>query len=301
VTVARRGFAERLDHVGLVVRDLAAAHAAFTRLGLALTPFSRHSGATTPGGPVTVVGTGNHCAMFRSGYLELIAIVDPGGFAYEFPAMLARYEGLHIYAFGTSDPDGASAHLAARGFSAGGARYLERTAETPAGPRLASFRNVFLPVAEMPEGYPFYIEQQTPEVLWQPGLLDHPLGVEALTGATVCVADLEEAAARYERFFGFAPERAGGARVSPVPGGRFTLVDPAALAAILPGLAPPALPWGAAFTLACRDLAAARRLLDGNGVATTLHDGRVIVPPPAACGAAIVLEQGEQGEGASHR
>jgi hypothetical protein len=219
-----RGFVDRLDHAGLVVRDLAAAHAAFTRLGLALTPFSRHAGAAVPGGPVTVVGTGNHCAMFRSGYLELIAIVDPAAFTYEFPQMLARHEGLHIHGFHTADPEGAAAHLAARGFSATGARYLERMAATPAGPRQASFRNVFLPVAEMPEGYPFYIEQQTPEVLWQPHLV------------------------------------------------------------------PPALPWGAAVVLACRDLTRARRLLEGNGLAVAAHGARLVVPPAAACGAALVLE-----------
>jgi hypothetical protein len=242
-------FAERMDHVGLVVHDLAAARAAFTRLGLTLTPFSRHAGAAEPGGPVTVVGTGNHCAMFRSGYLELIAIVDPAGFTYEFPRMLARHEGPHIYAFGTRDPDGASAHLAAQGFHATGARYLERRAATPAGPRLARFGNVFLPVADMPEGNPFYIEQQTPDVLWQPHLLDHPLGVEALAGAIVRVADLAEAEARYARFFGGPARRDGRARTFDVPGARFTLADPPGLADLLPGLPCPGAPrssWPAA-------------------------------------------------------
>jgi adenine-specific DNA-methyltransferase len=67
-----------LDHVGIVVPDLEAARQAYDRLGFRLTPRSPHEGRLTPDGPVETWGSGNHCAMFRRGYLELLGITDPG-------------------------------------------------------------------------------------------------------------------------------------------------------------------------------------------------------------------------------
>ena len=63
-----------LDHAGVAVRDLDAAEAAYRRLGFNLTPRSIHSGAVEPGGPVVPWGSGNHCAMFADGYLEVVGL-----------------------------------------------------------------------------------------------------------------------------------------------------------------------------------------------------------------------------------
>ena len=66
-----------LDHVGVAVNDLDVGREVYERLGFTLTPRSIHSGSKTPGGPVEPWGSGNHCAMFRDGYLELIGLTDP--------------------------------------------------------------------------------------------------------------------------------------------------------------------------------------------------------------------------------
>lgn len=66
-----------LDHTGVAVRNLDDGEAAYRRLGFILTTRSIHSGSVTPGAPVTPWGSGNHCAMFREGYLEIIGITDP--------------------------------------------------------------------------------------------------------------------------------------------------------------------------------------------------------------------------------
>ena len=52
-----------LDHVVILVRDLDAAQATYARLGLTLTPRGFHS-----------IGTHNHCSMFGSDYVELLAV-----------------------------------------------------------------------------------------------------------------------------------------------------------------------------------------------------------------------------------
>src|SRR6185295_7967270 len=67
----------RLDHVGVAIRDLARGHPAYERLGFKLTPRSIHRGSPAPGAPVIPFGSGNHCAMFREGYLEIVGLTDP--------------------------------------------------------------------------------------------------------------------------------------------------------------------------------------------------------------------------------
>ena len=92
-----------LDHVGIAVADLDAGEAQFQRLGFQLTPRGHHTlPPPSPGAARPRTGTGNHCAMLRRGYLEIIGITDP---AYQgrLRADLARYEGLHLAAFGTED------------------------------------------------------------------------------------------------------------------------------------------------------------------------------------------------------
>ncbi|HET7133675.1 MAG TPA: VOC family protein, partial [Gammaproteobacteria bacterium] len=53
-----------IDHAVIVVRDLDAAAARFRELGFTLTPRGFHS-----------IGSQNHCIMFGSTYLELLAAI----------------------------------------------------------------------------------------------------------------------------------------------------------------------------------------------------------------------------------
>ena len=81
---------------------------------------SIHSGSRVPGAPVEVWGSGNHCAMFREGYLEIIGLTDPEKYSSVKP-MVERYEGLHIVAIGVAPPgtggtvDAAREELLAKG------------------------------------------------------------------------------------------------------------------------------------------------------------------------------------------
>ena len=92
-----------LDHVGIAVADLDKAAAQFQRLGFQLTPRGYHTlPPPSPGAPRPLVGTGNNCAMLRRGYLELIGVTDPV-YQGRLRADIARYEGLHVIAFGSED------------------------------------------------------------------------------------------------------------------------------------------------------------------------------------------------------
>ena len=102
-----------LDHVGIAVHDLDAAAEQFRRLGFQLTPRGYHTLPAKADGERPRVGSGNNCAMLERGYIELIGIVDPS-YLGRLRDDLARYEGLHIVAFGTRDSEATIQALRAR-------------------------------------------------------------------------------------------------------------------------------------------------------------------------------------------
>ncbi|MCU0985665.1 MAG: VOC family protein [Acetobacteraceae bacterium] len=162
--------ATTLDHVGIAGRDLATLAATYEGLGFTLSPFAQHH-APGADGVVRAIGTGNRCAMLRQGYLELIAVVDPALPSNTLDRFLARYEGLHILAFGIDDAEAELSRLRAEGVTIPGIAWLERPVDTPEGMRTARFAR--LPLPEAPEGRIQLIRHMTPELLWQPDLLDH--------------------------------------------------------------------------------------------------------------------------------
>ena len=292
-----------LDHCAVVNRELEGLAEAYERMGFLLTPVSRHSGSLTPGGPVVPMGSGNRCAMFKTGvktgsrtsYLELLAIVDPSLDSDRIEVFLKRYAGLHIMAFRCEDSPAAQRHLVDAGFDVPAPHLLERMAETSQGKQLLKFRNLRVPSEQLPEGHVIVIKHETPGLLWEPHLLEHPNGVVALMQLTVCVTDPAEAGARYARLFG-VEGRAGAGRVEfALPHGRFLLLDTEQLGREFPGATAPTLPFVAALTLAVTDLGAAAALFERNGVPfsreTAQEPARLVVSAEAGGGATVVFEQ----------
>lgn len=279
-----------LDHVAVMVTDLIAAGAAYGRLGFSLMPLSQHSGALSPGGKVEKWGVANRCIMLRRGYLELMGVIDPALYDNRVPDFLARYEGIHILAFGCDDAAATADALAAAGFGATGVHALARALETPEGERLAKFNLVRLPAEETPEGRVLAIEHLTREYLWQGRYLDHPNGAVALTELVVCVADVNEAARRYARYFGIPFTRNGMGAECALQAGKFILTDHTGLRETH-GIDPPTLPFAASFTVAVADLDATQKLLESNGVVASMRDGRLVVAGSDAHGAIVVFER----------
>ena len=282
---------KRLDHLAVVNRELAGLEDAYTRMGFQLTPVSRHSGSLTPGGPVEPMGSGNRCAMFKEGYLELLAVVDPSYNYERIDIMLAKHTGIHIMAFGCDDSPAAQQHLNAAGFNVTAPSLLERMVETSQGRQLVKFRNLRLPLDEMPEGNIIVIKHETPDLLWESHLLEHANGLVGLKEIILCVADLDEVAARYGRLLGIGPERQGERTVFNLPRGRFVVVSEAELPRAVPGASAPALPFPAAFTCSVEKLAATAALFTDNGVPHQMHDGRLVVPAEFGRGATVMFEQ----------
>ncbi|OGA55013.1 MAG: hypothetical protein A3G24_25835 [Betaproteobacteria bacterium RIFCSPLOWO2_12_FULL_62_13] len=284
-----------LDHAGVAVKDLDRGRQMYERLGFQLTARSMHRGSRTPGGPVEPWGSGNHCAMFREGYLEVIGLTDPAMYS-NVKALVARYEGAHMIAMGCDSADAAHAELKRRGVPVEAPRQLERDAAYgPAGneTRRAAFRNMYFERDAYPEARLLYCEHLTRDVIWQPHLLDHPNGVIALRDVFVCAPDARTTAGKFASLFETAAEPAGeGEWRLALARGAVWVMTPAAWAHRAPGAPTPPLPSPAGIGFRVASVAETRSLLANRGV--EVHNGPdrgIWVGPADGCGAALYFFQ----------
>jgi hypothetical protein len=177
-----------LDHVGALAHDLATAAQRWERLGFTLSPVSRQRGAVPGEEGVHPWATANRCAVFRRGYLELIGVVDAGGFN-PWQRFLERFEGLHLLALRCADAGEAYEALKDRAPFLAPPVERERKLTYRGEERTMRFRNVFSRDDACPEARYIVIEHQTPELLWQPELMRHENGAAGLVGATLVTDD----------------------------------------------------------------------------------------------------------------
>jgi hypothetical protein len=277
-----------LDHLGIAVVDLNAAATKFRRLGFQLTPRGYHTlPPPAPGAERPRVGTGNHCAMLRHGYLELIGVTEPT-YRGRLLSDIARHEGLHIVAFGTTDAVAAAGALRSRGVEASGPRALERPIEDGGDTGLAGFEIVDFPEEALPEAHFFAIQHRTRELLWRPPLLTHPNGVVSLTALTVAVTDPADFARRLGRILSVTPVNEDGL-VLDLKVGRVRVVDGGWIAARVAGKTPD-LPYLAGLGLGVADVGATADLLARNGLTFRRRAGSLLISPADACGAFIEFQ-----------
>ena len=309
-----------LDHVGLCARELGPMAAAFEALGFTLSPVAQQSGAQQSGAqqseaqqseaqqsgrptaeaPVVRYATGNRCAFLRHGYIELLAILEPGLFDNGLSRFIARHEGLHILALGMDDADANLARMRLAGIPIPGVAHLERPVDAPDGPRAKFSR---LPYPDAPEGRLQLIRHLTPELVWQQRWMDHANQAVALTELLLVSAEPAMTAARLSRLTGLVIEpRLAGGFVIRLPGGagvagpqapametRVAILAPEDLPATLPGVDIPALPFMAGFSVQTSDANAAVRRLLAHLPLVELAQGALMVPPAHAAGAALVF------------
>lgn len=293
-------------HVGLVAADLDEATKLYERLGFQMTPPSHHMVTIREGEPPRPLGTANTTAVFPRNYVEVVAQVRDDVPMRVLDPWLQRFPGFHILALNTPDADAVVTRLDSVEIAHGGVSTLERPTDTADGPQQLRFRNVMFggedPAkrvvawsdARQPEGGIQAVENQTPEVLLQKRYQDHPNGAIDLSVVVLCVADdeLADVERRYAKYLGQEAHDEGPARVFVLDQSRIMLVPASRLEQLLPGEQPPALPAFVAIGIAVRDIAATRRLLEGNGFPVTeLRTGSVMVPAAAALGGAVIFSE----------
>ena len=288
-----------LDHVALVVPSLAAGRDLYARLGFALTPQSSHKGPLEPGWPVVLWGAGNHCAMFRRGYFEILGVTDPDRHHSHVTSRLDRYSGLHLVALGCDDAGAMAALLAARGVAMEPVVQVGRDVPCGGTTRPGLFHILRPAEGTFPEADLFYIHHATPEVLWQPALLDQPNGVTGLSAVTLCSDEPAATLARLESITGRAAIADGWCDRLQLDAGCIEVATPARFFARYPQGAVPVRPSAvsAAFTVA--SLGATAAWLAQVRVPFAESPGEILVAPAEAGGALLrfMEDPGEAGAG----
>lgn len=246
--------APSLDHLGWIVTDLFGGAIAWERLGFRLSRISPQMGFTGPNGTLELWASANRCAVLETGYLELIGIVDPGRFN-PWQTYLARGDSPHIAAFRVTEADMAFPSLMSRvqGFEAP----VQRSRMAPLGlhedegEAEMRFRNIFSQDKYWPEGRFIVIEHQTPEILWQADLLEHPNGARALVEAVFVSPDPDSTIDRLARLLN-RPHQAGALKAQ--GGGKITVLKPTEFAERFPGATAPNRPSIAAAVISVSDL-----------------------------------------------
>jgi len=229
-----------LDHVAHFVPDLGAAARFAESVGFVVTPESAHRAQGAP------AGTSNRCIMLEEGYIEILAPTLDTPNARRVRSRMALYDGVHLACFGTPDAESEQRRLAAHGFEPEAVVDLQRQTQTGA----VRFKVLYVPPAKMPEGRIQYVQQLTPEVIWDAPSLAHTNGVTGLRAVYVVADDPAQVAARWARFAGLLPRPEGDLVRLDCARGQVFVATRQQLVSIL-GTAPPA-PGLAGYRLACR-------------------------------------------------
>ena len=167
-----------IDHVVIAVRDLDRAQQTYERLGFTLTPRGFHS-----------LGSTNHCIMFGSDYIELLALPQPHAALAYYADFLSKGEGLAAVALATGNADAAYAELGAAGIAADAPLDFSRPVRLADGERDAAFRIVQLPPLLTPGCRSFLCQHYTRDLVWRPEYQSHALGVTGLAAIAVVAED----------------------------------------------------------------------------------------------------------------
>jgi hypothetical protein len=268
-----------LDHVGHFVRDPQAAGAALARAGFAPTPVSVQ---VAPDGSPT--GTGNVCAMFSRGYVEILFKTADTALGREFEAALARHSGVQLVAFAVADAVAFHRRLSDAGFRTRPLAAFQRPVVAATGHATADFTVARVEPGEMAEGRIQALTHHTEDAVWQPRWLSHPNGASGLASLAIAVADVDEAAARFACFTGRQAVRTRSGQSVQFDRGRLDLVTRDALAAALPEIAIPSLPFIGAYGVTVRSLDAVEAILRRAGLALRRTANGLVVPFPESLG-----------------
>lgn len=271
-----------LDHIVVLVRDLAAAADNWARLGFTVSPRGTHS---------EHMGTGNHTIMLGPDYLELLGVLHPTPLNAPSRRLLEQREGVERTAFRTTDADAAVADLKARGVAALGPNDFGRPVDLPDGTKSeARFRTFLWPVDQRPGGMRIFACQHlTPEAVWIPELQKHANTARRIVEIDLLADDPEVSAAFLAKLIDGAVEREAEDVFRLWPGfgkGDIVMLGRKAAEARFPAAALQGFKGeGAlAIVLEAADLGAAARVIGARGIVET---DRVIVPCGEANGVVV--------------
>jgi catechol 2,3-dioxygenase-like lactoylglutathione lyase family enzyme len=284
-----------LDHIGYVGRDLTALRTTFARLGFAPTEPRPLMGRDPASGALVPLGQSSCHLVFERGYVELSSVHgdDP---AHHLAAWLARPTGVHILALGADDISGARERSARNGLAAGELRRAARAVEYGARRGEARFAWFMLAARDFPEALVCFVRNETPELVFQPEVQQHPNGARGLAEVRIVARDADACAGRYRLALGIDPVFEQGRARFALGQGELTIETPERFRAEhRPAFertsAEPAYDRIALVAIEVESLDRACGVLDASGVAYRASARELIVPATEAAGAVLVLRE----------
>jgi hypothetical protein len=275
-----------LDHTAFFVPAMDAAADALERCGFRLTPFTmqtnREGGATVPS------GTGNRCAMFRNGYIEILTATSDTPLAAQLRERIADHSGLHLAAFSTADAAGEHRRLGEAGFPTLPLIDMRR----PVGDDFARFTIARVAHGTMPEGRAQFLTHHTEPLVWLSDMLDHPNGAGTLTALWIAAEDPAEPAARYARFTGRPAGQNGAVTTITLDRGALNFATPGNLSEVF-GIVPAGtLPCLVAASISVKSLKTLETCLAGSGLAHHCVASGMVVTLPPTVGNTLLFHEG---------
>jgi glyoxalase-like protein len=279
-----------LDHTAFFVPAMDEAASALERCGFRLTPFTvqtnREGAATVPS------GTGNRCAMFRNGYLELLTATSNTPLSAQLRERIADHPGLHLAAFSSADTADEHRRLGEAGFATLPLVDMRRPVEVADGSGgFARFTIARIAHGTMLEGRTQFLTHHTEALVWLPAMIDHPNGAKALTGLWIASSDPAEPAARYARFTGRPSHRAGPMLTIALDRGVLNFATPAYLRDALGIVPADKLPCLVAASIAVASLQKLDADLAHSGLSLHRAADAIVVNLPTALGDAIIFNE----------
>jgi hypothetical protein len=277
------------DHVGYFVPDLATAGAQLEKLGFQVSGTNIQYNENSAG-ELVLSGTSNRLVKLNRGFIEVLAATSDSALADQLQAMLARYQGLHVIALTNPDMDKTAARLAAAGVALQDTVHMRRKITIDGAEALMAYTILRVKPGTFTEGRLQILTNHTPESFWLPGEMDHPNQADRLTDLLICVADVPEAVARYEGFFGLAAIEMGGIRTLDLDRGRFHFVSPDQANAMLPGSNAPTLPYVVGQAIGSRSFAASKEFFREAGTQPIIETEELYcIGPEDALGAYLLF------------
>ena len=267
-----------IDHVVIAVRDLDKAQRAYARMGFTITPRGFHT-----------LGSQNHCLMFSSDYVELLAVPVHHPANRHYVEFLRRGEGLAGLAFATDDAAGLHAGLAAEGIAAGEPLDFSRPVE---GLGEARFRIVPLPADATPGLHSFACQHFTRDLVWRSAYQGHANGALGLAAVAVIAQEPPAAAGSYAKVIGESPRRIDEGLLVACGSAPIAVASRGKLGRRLRNVAlpPRPRPLAAALFVRVADRATTASTLRRNGLAPiALADGSFAIGADQAHGVAVVF------------
>lgn len=280
-----------LDHVGYVGAAIEAMRADFARLGFAPTAPETLMRSDPVTGERASLGQSSCHTVFTRGYVELTAVHAPAPGHHLYPYRTLG-PGVQILAFGVQSIAAAHAQCTAAGLAASAPAWAARPIVYGLFHGEARFHWFMVEPQDSPDALVCFVRNETPELLYQPEVTRHPNGAQALEEVVLVASDLPETVWRYERMLGFEAVLDGQTARFALAQGQLAVMSPVAFGQRFAGLPAPAPDRIALVAVRTAEAAAARRELAAHAIAFTERGGELLVPPPAACGAALALRPG---------